>query len=103
MMGNYKNLKFSNTLAGFKDWVKEFPPLSPEDVKAQGFKKEGDIYLELQLVRGFLGSDGFVAANIREYDHESKNFEYVGMEKEKELTEGLFKNKIESFRAKHLK
>lgn len=102
MMANYKNLKFNNTMNDFKRWNKEFPPMNPEAVKATGYKNHEDYYLECQLVQGFLGAGKFVNASVRVYDQEDKNFEYVGMDKENELLNTVFKSKVESFKAKHL-
>jgi hypothetical protein len=71
-------------------------------VKAQGFKKYNDYYLELQLVQGFLAPDSkFIAASVREYSPNDQDFSYVGMEKEKELLETVFKSKVDSFKSKH--
>lgn len=105
-MGNYKGIKFNNTMEGFKRWNKEFPPMDKDAVKAQGFKREqiqdDTYYMELQLVQGFLSPDSkFISANIRKYDPESQNFEYVGIDKEKELIDTVFHSKIGSFREKH--
>lgn len=101
-MGNYKNLKFENSMNGFKQWNKEFPPMDKDAVKAEGYKKHEDYYLECQLVQGFLGANKFVNTSVRVYDPESKNFEYVGMDKENELLSTVFKSKVESFKNKHL-
>jgi hypothetical protein len=100
-MANYKGIKFNNSMDEFKRWSKEFPPMDQEAVKAVGLKKHDNYYLELQLVQGFLTDDSFVSASVREYDPEDKNFEYVGVDIEKELLGTVFKSKVESFAAKH--
>ena len=102
MMANYKNMRFSNTTEGFKSWNKNFPPMDPSAVKATGYQKKDDYYLECQLVQGFLGAGKFVSTSVRMYDPESADFEYVGMDKANELLNTVFKNKVESFKAKHL-
>ena len=97
---NHKNMTFNNDMQGFKSWCKEFPPLDPEAVTKKAFQKKEDYYLELQLVEGFLGADSFVNASVREFDHENRNFEYVGMDKEKELLSSIFRNKVEHFKTR---
>lgn len=82
-MGNYKGIKFANTMEGFKRWTKEFPPMDKDAVKAKGYQKKDDLYLELQLVQGFITDSKFVSASVRKFDHESENFENVGFEEEK--------------------
>jgi hypothetical protein len=101
-MANYKNARFSNSMDGFKSWTRNFPPLSSSDVKATGYKKYDNYYLELQLVKGFLSPDSkFVSASVREYDPADADFSYVGTEKEKELLDTVFKSKVDSFTTKH--
>lgn len=99
-MGNYKNMTFSNTMEGFKAWSKEFPPMDKDAVTKTAFQKKDGYYLELQLVEGFLGAEPFVNASVRQYDEYSRNFEYVGMEKEKELLSSIFRNKVEHFKTR---
>lgn len=101
-MGNYKGLKFTNNMDSFKNWCNAFPLLDAYAVKATGYKNEGNYYMELQLVEGFLNGPKFIATSIREYNHETKDFENISMEKEKELLETVFKNKYESFKEKYL-
>jgi hypothetical protein len=100
-MANYKGIKFNNTTEDFKRWTKEFPPLDKDAVVAQGFKKEGNYYMELQLVDGFLGAGKFVSATIREYVPAEADFESISYDKEKELLAGPFKNKLEAFKTKY--
>lgn len=100
-MANYKGIKFNNSMEDFKRWSKEFPPMDKDAVKAVGRKRHDDYYLELQLVQGFLTDDKFVSASVRQYDPEHQNFEYVGMDLEKELLDTVFENKLNSFSSKH--
>lgn len=99
-MANYKGLTFSNTTEGFKRWSKEFPPLE-KPVKT-GYKKHDDYYLELQLVKGFLGSSPFVSTSVRQYDPEDKDFRVVDNATEKELLNTVFSSKVENFKNKWL-
>lgn len=94
---NYKNMTFNDNMQGFKAWCKEFPPLDKDAVKHQAFQKKDGYYLELQLVKDFLGADPFVHANIRAYDEENRNFECISTEKEKELLESIFRDKVRNF------
>lgn len=100
-MGNYKGIKFANTMEGFKRWTKEFPPMDKDAVKAKGYQKKDDLYLELQLVQGFITDSKFVSASVRKFDHESENFENVGFEEEKELLGTIFSSKVKQFEQKH--
>lgn len=107
-MGNYKNLKFRNTTPEFKRWTKEFPPLDPDAVKDQSFRRltidTDTYYCELQLVQGFITDNKFISQNFRKYDRESENFESVYLEESKDLAQRYeFINQYNKFAAKHLK
>jgi hypothetical protein len=101
-MSNYKNMKFSNTTEDYRRWIKNFPPLDPDAVKATAVKKYENYYLECQLVQGFITDSKFINTSVRVYDRDEQNFEYVETEKQKELLNTVFKNKVDSFKNKHL-
>jgi hypothetical protein len=100
-MANSKNMTFPNTTEGFRQWDRTFPPMSPEDVKAIGFKKHGDYYLQLQLVEGFLSPGKFVSAHVRKYDHGERDFNNIPNEEERHLIDTVFSHHVKAFETKH--
>ncbi len=95
-MANYKGLTFRNTLNDFKRWCKEFAPL--ERGTDEVFYEEGDYYLSIEKVKGFLGSGGsFAGVTLRKYDEKEKDFIYCNDEE----AQKLFKDKVERYKEKH--
>lgn len=79
-MGNYKNKKYPDTLAGFKDWCRDFPPLE-RGTKVRYYEKDG-LYLCLEHVRGSYSGGGgydFIGVTLKRYDSDDLDFDWVGM------------------------
>lgn len=94
-MYNYKNLKFKDSLDGFKRWTYEFEPLERgENVKY--FQKNG-YYLSLEHVHGSYGSGNwkydFVGATLRVF----KDYEFEFPNNKDEILQTVFAAEIADY------
>jgi hypothetical protein len=100
---NYKNLTFSNDMAGFKAWNRAFPYMMKSDILHTGFCTKDGYYLELNVIKiRDLSNTPFLGTSLRRYNDEDKDFKTVSsMSEEHQILETLFGDKIRKFCAKH--
>jgi len=104
-MTNFKNMKFPNTLEGFKRWCKTFPnAFSSETLKTcyyQAEKDEINYYMEINKVHSFLSDrqsppKWFLGVGFRKYDTEQQDFIITSLD-EKQICKDLFYIQAKSF------
>jgi len=97
-MTNYKNIKFPNSLNGFKAWCNEFPNMFKDEVlKTCYYQAEKDgisYYMEINKVHSFLSDRSspkkwFLGVGFRKYEPEQQDFIITSLE-EKEICKTLF-------------
>jgi hypothetical protein len=87
---------YSNDISGFKQWCRDHKmPMFSNDILAKKYHKKGNLYIEINKVKGFLSDIPFCGISPRQYNEEKHTFEYYGIENI--INEKVFEKQIEDF------